>query len=232
MKNTEYKDRDFLYDEYIIKRKTVKEIAKKLNVSGPCIREWLHKFDIPLFPHYEHYRVNLIGRKFGRLVVIKECEKNQSANTTASGIKWLCKCDCGNEIVLTSRLLLHKHKSSCGKHTKKGYQEISGTFFQKIKRNAIDRNLDFLLTLPELWELFLKQNRKCALSGVELNIGNASYNSRDITASLDRIDCSKGYIKGNVQWLHKDINRCKWIFTEKEFLEWVKKIYDCRISNA
>ena len=31
----------------------------------------------------------------------------------------------------------------------------------------------------------------------------------DNTASLDRIDSSKPYIKGNMQWLHKDVNIMK-----------------------
>ena len=26
------------------------------------------------------------------------------------------------------------------------------------------------------------------------------------TASLDRIDSTKGYVRGNIQWVHKDIN--------------------------
>lgn len=38
-------------------------------------------------------------------------------------------------------------------------------------------------------------------------------------ASLDRIDSSQGYIKGNVQWVHKDINKMKFDLSQDRFLE-------------
>jgi hypothetical protein len=44
------------------------------------------------------------------------------------------------------------------------------------------------------------------------------------TASLDRIDSSKGYIEGNVQWIHKHINKMKNNFNESYFIEICKKI--------
>ena len=44
------------------------------------------------------------------------------------------------------------------------------------------------------------------------------------TASLDRIDPTKGYIEGNIQWVHKDVNRMKMDFTETRFLELVNLI--------
>jgi hypothetical protein len=37
------------------------------------------------------------------------------------------------------------------------------------------------------------------------------------TASLDRIDSLVGYIKGNVQWVHKDVNVSKMDFDESYF---------------
>ena len=39
-----------------------------------------------------------------------------------------------------------------------------------------------------------------------------------VSASLDRIDNTKGYVAGNVQWLHKDINWMKGRFTQPRFL--------------
>jgi len=39
------------------------------------------------------------------------------------------------------------------------------------------------------------------------------------TASLDRIDSSKGYIEGNVQWVHRKINMMKQSYTQEEFIE-------------
>lgn len=52
---------------------------------------------------------NLINLRFGRLKVIKR-EKNNKSNRAM----WLCKCDCGNEIITKSYLLLSGQTRSCG----------------------------------------------------------------------------------------------------------------------
>lgn len=53
------------------------------------------------------HRLNLIGRRFGRLIVIK------LTNTTGCS-DWLCKCDCGNEVVITGNSLMTGNTASCG----------------------------------------------------------------------------------------------------------------------
>jgi hypothetical protein len=59
--------------------------------------------------------------------------------------------------------------------------------------------------------LFERSNNRSALSGRYIEI--------DKTASLDRIDSSKGYITGNLQWLHKDINWMKNSFSQEDFIK-------------
>jgi hypothetical protein len=39
------------------------------------------------------------------------------------------------------------------------------------------------------------------------------------TASLDRIDSTKGYIEGNLQWVHRDINKLKKNLPDDRFVE-------------
>jgi hypothetical protein len=41
---------------------------------------------------------------------------------------------------------------------------------------------------------------------------------------LDRVDSSKGYIEGNVQWVHKTINLMKQSFNQKEFIHFCKLV--------
>jgi hypothetical protein len=69
-----------------------------------------------------------------------------------------------------------------------------------------------------LWE---NQNGKCAYTGELLNFGRSKVNG---TASLDRIDSSLGYVEGNVQFVHKDVNIMKWDLSEKRFLDICEKI--------
>jgi len=44
------------------------------------------------------------------------------------------------------------------------------------------------------------------------------------TASLDRIDSSKGYIEENVHWVHKRINVMKGNMSEQEFLNFCEAV--------
>ena len=53
--------------------------------------------------------INLIGQRFTRLLVVEraENEKNGSA-------RWVCQCDCGNTIVISSYHLRNEDVKSCG----------------------------------------------------------------------------------------------------------------------
>jgi hypothetical protein len=48
--------------------------------------------------------------------------------------------------------------------------------------------------------------------------------TRNQTASLDRIDSTKGYLVGNVQWVHKDINNIKQDYTVDELMKYCELI--------
>src|SRR5206468_3884446 len=87
---------------------------------------------------------------------------------------------------------------------------------------ARKRNLSFSITLDNIWKLFIKQNGKCAMSGIKLILGKTL--SSEYTASLDRIDSTKGYHIENVQWVHKRLNFMKSDTPEKDFFEWVYRI--------
>jgi len=84
--------------------------------------------------------------------------------------------------------------------------------------------LPFSITIEYAWDLFLKQNRKCAMSGMEINF--AATGKDKFTASLDRIDSNEGYVDGNVQWVHKDINWMKNTFSQQHFVDMCKKVAD------
>jgi hypothetical protein len=169
---------------------------------------------------------NLIGKQFGELTVADKCGSDSWGHA-----KWNCKCSCGKEVIVTSRNL-NGYKRHCGckkskgrdNHQWKGFGEISGRRWGEWQRGAKARNHDFEISIEEAWEQFLFQDKKCALSGIEL-IFNEGRDRSLHTASLDRIDSSKGYISGNIQWVHKDINIMKGNLDEKYFLFLVQKIF-------
>ena len=61
------------------------------------------------------------------------------------------------------------------------------------------------------------------MTGIDLTF-DTLVNTFDGTASLDRIDSSKGYTKDNVQWVHKDINYIKRDLSDSEFITLCKKV--------
>ena len=170
--------------------------------------------------------VALEGKVFGRLTIIKRLQERRDGS-----VLWQCHCACGNEIQVNTRHLNRaKHtvrscgclKKLSGKDHKdwKGVGEISGKWwcahvareFKQKSRAAIAIEI----SREYAWELFIEQDGRCALSKIPLVLSNRfSCN----TASLDRIDSTQGYIVGNVQWLHKDINMMKRTYNQEYFVE-------------
>ena len=61
--------------------------------------------------HYEKTTlIDLTGKKFGRLMVLKRVFPPNTKNKAY----WLCQCDCGNTIVCASRNLREGSTKSCG----------------------------------------------------------------------------------------------------------------------
>lgn len=176
---------------------------------------------------------DLSNRQFGswRTTNISKCVDGRHMN-------WQCICVCGVVKFVRSDLLKSGMSSNCrkcnGKKTAKrfytGCEELSGVYFNTLRKNAELRKLDFDLTIEYLYELFVSQDKKCALSGVSIylnrSLGSAKIDEFGVrqSASVDRIDPSIGYVMGNVQWVHSTVNYMKTDLIEEEFIEWCRKI--------
>ncbi len=102
------------------------------------------------------------------------------------------------------------------KMPKRKHSEIPNYFMRQVKRHAEAKGREFNLNEDDIWEIFLKQNKVCALSGLPIGfIGNKKIRR---TASLDRIDCKKGYTKDNVQLTHVDVNLSKRIYSDEYYI--------------
>jgi hypothetical protein len=171
---------------------------------------------------------DLTNLKFKKLTALKIVDKPDYVKSKGKSAFWLCKCECGNTKIVRSSELIRNDTGSCGCLRKiinfKGYKEIPKSFYNSIKKwNAASRNIEFDISIEYLWELFLVQERKCIYSGEILKFGT-SRNDTSRTASLDRIDSSKGYIKGNVVWCHKKINVLKMDLKLNDFYDLCKKV--------
>ena len=168
--------------------------------------------------------IDITGETFGKLTV----ESYVGSRMYAGKMRrfYLAKCECGGSIELPVDSIKSGKTTSCGclrwqvgpdNPKWGGHGEISGNYWDHLLRGASKRNFLVSITIEEAWKLFLKQERKCVLSGLPLTFGGARGVGK--TASLDRIDSKQGYITGNIQWVHKDINRMKQHFDETQFLK-------------
>lgn len=182
---------------------------------------------------------NLSGQNFGDYYVI--C---RGPNGDKSGTRFWTECKCGKiELKFSSHLLNSKVKScvqcAVDKYSEESFEgvgDISYAYWNCLKRGAAgDKSKrksrlhkEFDITIEFAWGLFLKQDRKCALSGVPIKFITIGRNNKqklkEQTASLDRIDSSKGYTEDNVQWVHKDVNRMKNVFNQNYFISVCKAI--------
>ena len=80
--------------------------------------------------------IDLTGQKFGRLTVVKRVE-NYVRPSGQPVAKWLCRCDCGNEVEVISTSLRMGKTKSCGclnremvskKHKKYNTYDLSGGY--------------------------------------------------------------------------------------------------------
>ena len=104
------------------------------------------------------------------------------------------------------------------------YNGIPNAWFNNKKLNAKDRGLDFTITIEYIYELYVKQGNCCALSGIA--IGWNSYGQSNHSLSMDRINSNIGYIQGNIQLVHKHINKMKQNFADSLFIELSTKVAD------
>lgn len=94
---------------------------------------------------------------------------------------------------------------------------LKGTISNKLmsaKKRAQKDKLSFELDNAYVTSLWEEQKGKCAKTGVDLGrIGD-----KWLSPSLDRIDPSKGYVKGNVQWTCWRYNDAKSNMSDDSFM--------------
>lgn len=214
--------KEFLVEEYVEKKKSILVIAKENGIkSSNSVSQALKRLDIQR-PH--KFDKSHITKEFIEKYYIKEnlSLKEVAAiagNTTKSMIGRLAI-----EYGICKKNKKRTQKFIKASIKKRSHPYISGKYFANLMQGARQRDLEVNIDQDFLWELFQKQNGKCALSGVKIKLDVICENKKDRTASVDRIDPSKGYTKDNVQWVHKTVNYMKMDLVEEEFIEMCKLI--------
>jgi hypothetical protein len=141
--------------------------------------------------------------------------------------RWCCRCSgCDKEQAYTRKD--HAKQSylndwQCKKCTAiaKGFSSNMPVgdkkrLFNRIYKTAQSRGIVFDLTEEQMFEVF---DGMCSLTGWKIDL---SYSNN--TASLDRIDSNKGYVVGNIQWVHKMVNMMKNKYSQEQFVEVCKAV--------
>ena len=85
---------------------------------------------------------------------------------------------------------------------------------------------DFTITAELLHDLWVKQEGRCAISGVILTHHLDGSGRKDFNASIDRIDSSGNYEIGNVQLTCSAVNMMKSEMTNSQFVNFARKVVE------
>lgn len=198
--------------------------------------------------------LDITGQVYGSWLVLKKCDDYVKTDGAIRSDYWVCLCQlCNKEHLIRYGNLKHNRTKKCSecanngtKHSTKtliiqkpknfkilkgktskrwtGYEDIPGAFFARLKSCAGARNIAVEITIKDIWDKFIEQNRICALSGIDITF-KAGKNNINPTASVDRINSCVGYTKDNIQLVHKCLNTMKWDLSQEEFIEWCGKVW-------
>lgn len=100
-----------VYNWYMAEpRRSLVDAWKKFGIKKPTLLSRLKVLNLPRKNTSEFHFHNLLGSRFGNCVVIEKI----SRNGRSGGIRWKCKCDCGNEFIALSQNLICGNTTGCG----------------------------------------------------------------------------------------------------------------------
>lgn len=163
-------------------------------------------------------KINLTGHIYGRLTAI-----SQVLPTVKGGARWLCRCECGNEKIASTRKLRNGKAKSCGCLSKEWVASFGGSFVDKAMETVRKHGHTSGYTRSPEYSCWISMKQRCFNQKCH---NWSSYGGKGITVyqswikdfavffsymgpmpsigyTLDRLDETGNYEPGNVRWATK-----------------------------
>ena len=166
------------------------------------------------------------GNCYGRLTVLSRAENDRYNNA-----RWLCRCECGNEVVTSGVSLRSGRTKSCGCLRQGGNNELPegeaafNALVGSMKRSAKKRGHRWDLTREQIRYLTKQPCHYCGAKPTQCFASRYKTTGDYIYNGLDRVDNKRGYTIDNVVPCCEQCNRAKSAMTVEEFRVWVFKLY-------
>lgn len=149
--------------------------------------------------------IDLTGKRFGDLYVLHRVKNSQKTKSGYSTTRWLCRCDCGNEIVLTKGSLIRVGRENCGCKKKKypqkhgmSHTKLHNVWISMNKRCSNPKDTEYKnyggrgISVCDEWK---------GTNGASRFIEWALKNGYKESLSIDRIDVDGNYEPSNCRWI-------------------------------
>lgn len=209
---------EFLEDQFIVKKREKTTVSREIGCTVHSINKYIKKYNLKIDKLMNESSLKLIDTKVNGITIL-----NIEKNDRFGKVRLKCKCFCGKEFTCNKSSIIRNLTKSCGclkssKLRKNGYEDVSSQYMRRLEIGARKRGKTFNITPQDIWEVFVAQNKKCALSNLDLSFSPDYNHPERQTASVDRKDNSKGYEKDNIQIVHKTVNVCKMFLNQDEFI--------------
>ena len=131
----------------------------------------------------------------------------------------------------------HKEKASNLRHSGDLFTVMNLRLY-KLRSRAKKKGIPATITVEDLMECYKIQDCKCYYSGMPLVLtmtGNGDITDNPYQITVDRLDSTKGYEKGNIVLCCLVANSAKSVLSSEEFYSFVEKMYftmkDRRLIN-
>lgn len=187
-----------------------------------------------------HSRPNLIGQRFGKLVVVEYAGVRSRGNKKTNNKYertdrcWLCQCDCGKQIVKSTAILRSGAYTSCGCYLKSKFPRgdaATRLVYKQYSSRAKRLGYAFNIPFDKFVSLTSSNCHYCGSPPVSTSKsyrGNGDYHYN----GLDRYDNSGGYTIDNVVPCCIYCNASKSSRTVDEFKKWAAALYNHSIKDS